>query len=110
IQLQPLVQAVEGYWGEVDYNSDDPAKLQYDADRDHGAPLYIAVSVEKGGSGDERVQVNSSRMVVVSNATFVQDNVLTQDQQARDFISASINWLCRREQLVGMASRGPWTV
>src|SRR5439155_1205238 len=40
IQLQPLVQAEEGYWGEVDYNSDDPAKLQYDANRDHGAPNF----------------------------------------------------------------------
>jgi hypothetical protein len=26
VQIQPLVQAEKGYWGEVDYNSDDPAK------------------------------------------------------------------------------------
>src|SRR5438477_11948101 len=110
IQLQPLAQAEEGYWGEIDYNSDDPAKLQYDPNRDHGAPLYIAVSVEKGGSGDERVQVNSSRMIVVSNATLVQDHVLTQDQQALDFMSASINWLGSREQLIGIAPKGPRTL
>src|SRR6184192_1618005 len=66
VQLQPLVQAEKGYWGEVDYNSDDPAKLQFEQNRDHAAPLTIAVSIEKGGSGDERVRVNSSRMVVVS--------------------------------------------
>ena len=84
--------------------------MQYDANRDHGAPLYIAVSIEKGGSGDERVQVNSSRMVVVSNATFVQDNVLTQDQQALDFVSASINWLGSREQLIGIAPKVPRTL
>ena len=30
IQLQPLVQAEKGYWGETDYNSDDQAKLQFD--------------------------------------------------------------------------------
>ena len=52
-------------------------------------PLTIAVSIEKGGSADERVQMNSSRMVVVSNATFIQDNALTQDQQALDFISGT---------------------
>src|SRR6267142_2719122 len=79
VQLQPLVQAEKGYWGEVDYNSDDPAKLQFEQNRDHAAPLTIAVSIEKGGSGDERVRVNSSRMVVVSNALFVQDNALTQE-------------------------------
>jgi hypothetical protein len=107
IQLQPLAQAEEGYWGEVDYNSDDPSKLQFDANRDHAAPLYIAVSVEKGASTDQRVQVNSARMVVVSNATFVQDNALTQDQQALDFMSGSVNWLSSREQLIGIAPKVP---
>ncbi len=110
ISLQPLAQAEKGYWGEVDYNSDDPAKLEFDAKRDHGPPLNIAVSIEKGGSGDERVQVNSARMVVVSNALFVQDQVLTQDQQALDFMSGSINWLMSREQLIGIAPKVPKTL
>jgi hypothetical protein len=107
VQIQPLVQAEKGYWGEVDYNSDDPAKLQFDQNRDHGAPLTIAASIEKGGSGDERVRVNSSRMVVVSNAFFIQDNALTQDQQALDFVSGSINWLMSREQMIGIAPKIP---
>mgnify|MGYP003694672561 CR=1 FL=1 len=63
------------------------------------APPTIGAAIEKGGSADERVQVNSSRLVVVSNATFVQDNAVTQDQQALDFISGSVNWLLSREQL-----------
>src|SRR5213595_485954 len=110
VQLQPLVQAEKGYWGEVDYNSDDPAKLEFEQNRDHAAPLTIAVSIEKGGSGDKRVRVNSSRMVVVSNALFVQDNALTQDQQALDFISGSINWLMSREQMIGIAPKVPKTL
>src|SRR5205823_3108380 len=110
IQLQPLVQAEKGYWGEVDYNSDDPLKLQFDANHDHGPPLNLGISVERGGSGDERVQANSSRMVVVSNALFVQDQALTQDQQALDFISGSINWLMSREQLIGIAPKVPKTL
>ena len=110
IQLTPLVQAEEGYWGEVDYNSDDPSKLQLDSNRDHGPPLYIAASVEKGGSGDERVQVNSSRLVVVSNAVFVQDNALTQEQQALDFMSGAVNWLASREQWIGIAPKVPRTL
>ncbi|PYL99461.1 MAG: hypothetical protein DME27_01850, partial [Verrucomicrobia bacterium] len=74
------------------------------------APLTIAASIEKGGSGDERVRVNSSRMVVVSNSLFVQDNALTQDQQALDFISGSINWLMSREQMIGIAPKVPKTL
>src|SRR4029077_13261262 len=87
IQVQSLIQAEKGYFAETDYNTNDQNKLQNDAKKAGDAPLTIGASIEKGGSADERVQMNSSRMVVVSNATFVQDNALTQDQQGLDFIS-----------------------
>lgn len=106
IQLVPLVQAEKSYFAETDYNSTDQAKFQADAAKAAaGPPLTVSVAIEKGGSADERVQVNSSRMVVVSNAAFVQDNALTQDQQALDFISGSINWLLSRETLIGIAPK-----
>jgi ABC-type uncharacterized transport system involved in gliding motility auxiliary subunit len=46
-------------------------------------------------------------MVVVSNATFVQDNALTQGQQGLDFVSGSLNWLMNREALIGIAPKVP---
>ena len=47
-------------------------------------------------------------MVVVSNALFIQDAALRQGQQAPlDFISASVNWLLNREQLIGIAPKVP---
>ena len=49
-------------------------------------------------------------MVVVSNSSFVQDNAITQGQQALDFISASVNWLMNREQLIGIAPKIPKTL
>jgi gliding motility-associatede transport system auxiliary component len=110
IRLQPLIEAEKGYFAETDYNTTDQAKLQADAKRAGTAPLTIGVSIEKGGSADERVQMNSSRMVVVSNAMFVQNNALTQDQQALDFVSASANWLLSREQLIGIAPKIPKTL
>src|SRR5438067_1421392 len=106
IRLEPLIQAEKGYFAEKDYNSDDQAKFQTDANK-AGASPTIGASIEKGGSADERVQVNSSRLVVVSNATFVQDNAVTQDQQALDFVSGSVNWLLSREQLIGIAPKIP---
>jgi ABC-type uncharacterized transport system involved in gliding motility auxiliary subunit len=110
IQLQPLIQAEKGYWAETDYNTSDQNKLQADAKKASDAPLTIGVSVEKGGSADERVQMNSSRMVVVSNATFIQDNALTQGQQSLDFVSGCANWLLSREQLIGIAPKVPKTL
>src|SRR6059036_1157495 len=107
IRLEPLIQAEKGYFAETDYNTDNQAKLQADAKRDNNTPLIIGAAAEKGGSADQRVQVNSSRLVVVSNATFVQDNAITQDQQGLDFMSGSVNWLLSREQLIGIAPKVP---
>jgi ABC-type uncharacterized transport system len=104
IRLDPLIQAEKGYFAETDYNSDNQAKFQADA-KAAGAPPTIGTAVERGASADERVQMNSSRLVVVSNATFIQDNAVTQDQQALDFISGSVNWLLSREKLIGIAPK-----
>ena len=110
IHLAPVAEAEKGYWGETDYYSDDEALLQFDPAKDKGEPLTIAASIEKGGSADERVQINSARLVVVANSTFIQDNALTQDQQQLDFISASSNWLLSREQMIGIAPKIPQTL
>jgi ABC-2 type transport system permease protein len=107
VRIEPLIQAEKGYFAETDYNTDDQAKLQADAQRSSNTPLTIGAAIEKGGSADQRVQVDSSRLVVVSNATFVQDNAVTQDQQALDFVSGSVNWLLRREELIGIAPKVP---
>src|SRR5213080_4051470 len=105
IRLEPLIQAEKGYFAETDYNSDNQAKLQGDAQKAGAVPLTIAASAEKGGSADARVQVNSSRLVAVSNATFVQDNAIMQDQAALDFFSGAVNWLLSREQMIGIAPK-----
>jgi hypothetical protein len=110
IRVEPLLEAEKGYFAETDYNSSDQAKFQADALKNTGAPPIIAASIEKGGSVDTRVQVNSSRLVVISNATFFQDKALTQDQQALDFMSGGVNWLLSREQLIGIAPKIPKTL
>src|SRR5437660_6061293 len=106
IRVEPLIQAEKGYFAEKDYNTDDQVKLQADA-KQSNVPLTIAAEVGTGGSEDQAVQVNSARLIVVSNASFVQDNAITQDQQGLDFISGSVNWLLSREQLIGIAPKIP---
>ena len=107
IRLEPLIQAEKGYFAEKDYNTDDQVKFQADAKQSSNMPLTIGAAIEKGGSADQRVQMNSPRLVVVSNATFVEDNAITQDQQGLDFISGGVNWLLSREQLIGIAPKVP---
>jgi hypothetical protein len=79
--------------------------LQADAKTAGDVPLTIAASAENGGSADARVQVNSSRLVAVSNATFIQDTAIMQDQAALDFVSGAVNWLLSREQMIGIAPK-----
>jgi ABC-2 type transport system permease protein len=110
IRLQPLVQAEKGYWAEADYNSNDQAKFQENMAKNGEAIHIIAASIEKGGSADERVQTNSSRLVLVTNASFIHDSAIRQDQQALDFISGAVNWLLSREQLIGIAPKVPQTL
>jgi hypothetical protein len=110
ISLQPLIEAEKGYFAETDYTSTDQAKLQADATQASPNPLILASSIEKGGSADARVQVNSARMVVVGNAGFIEDKALTQDQQGLDFVSGSLDWLLSREQLIGIAPKVPQTL
>ncbi len=110
IRLEPLLEAEKGYFAETDYNSTDQAKLQADATKPSSTPLILAASIEKGGSADARVQVNSARMVVVGNSSFVDDKALTQDQQGLDFVSGSLDWMLSREQLIGIAPKVPKTL
>jgi len=107
IRLEPLIQAEKGYFAETDYNTDNQVKLQTDAQKAGDVPLTIAASAEKGGSADARVQVNSSRLVAVTNAAFVQDSAIMQDQAALDFVSGAVNWLLSREQMIGIAPKIP---
>ena len=107
IHLEPLIQSEKEYFAEKDYMAQDQAKFQMDARNAGRTPITIGASIEKGGSADQRVNVNSARMVVVSNASFILDNQVTQDQQALDFISGAANWLLSREQLIGIAPKVP---
>ena len=73
-----------------------------------GSNLYTGRTSVLGGTlklGKPGALVATSPLSVVSNATFVQDNAITQDQQGLDFISGSVNWLLSREQLIGIAPK-----
>lgn len=96
IDVQPLINATERYWGEIDYTEPLPV-----ADRaDTRPPVHLAASVERGAVGDERLRVDSARMVVVGNALLLDPATRLASHQ--DFVSASLNWMMNRERLMGI--------
>lgn len=99
IVVTPLMDATDRYWGEVDYLAPVPVIDSADTK----APVHVAASVERGFVADERLRVDSSRMVVVGNANQLDPSArLAVDQ---DFISASLNWMINRERLIGITPK-----
>ncbi|MEY5011049.1 MAG: hypothetical protein RLZZ253_2188 [Verrucomicrobiota bacterium] len=104
LRLIPLLKSVKEFWGETEFLSptETPA---FDPTRDHPGPLDLAAAVEKGAVEDRRVNVETSRMIVVGNASWLSDEGLRQAQVGLDFALNSLNWLLNREQLIGIAPK-----
>ncbi|HEX5176705.1 MAG TPA: GldG family protein [Chthoniobacteraceae bacterium] len=94
----PLIEAGEDFWGETDHRGE---RIFFDPNKDHAAPLAIAVGVEKGAVSG--VNVDTARMIVVGNAEFLKDEALTE--AGLDFALGGLNWMLNREELVGVAPK-----
>jgi hypothetical protein len=102
-KVEPLLQAIKGFWGEVDYKDLENTGAYYDVGKDKAAPLTIAAIAEKGAVGDQRVQAGGSRMIVVGASKFIDNDAL--DERSANFFLSSLNWLLEREQLIGIAPK-----
>lgn len=107
LQVRPLIQAAEEYWGEARYVDTEKSGVRYDDGEDTGQPVIVAASVEKGGARDDRTDVATSRLVVVSNSAFIEDAVVAEAaaQGNLDFMLSVLNRLLDRSKLTGVAPR-----
>lgn len=95
ITLTPLMFADGRYWGEVDYLDDLPQP----GPEDEAPPLVLAASAERGAVSDERLRVDSARLVVIGNAALLDSRTRLPTNQ--DFIASALNWMMNRERLIG---------
>lgn len=99
ITVHPLMGAAARYWGEKNYLEELPVADAEDTRRD----LFLAASVERGTITDERLRVDSCRMVVVGNAALLdRQSALAVN---RDFVAAGLNWILNREKLIGITPK-----
>ncbi len=103
LSLTPLIRAGEGFWGEVGDALSEDVPIEFEAGKDHAAPLDLAVSVEKGALPDGTVKVNPSRLIALGNAAFLRNEALTEPNV--DFLLAGINWLLDRQDLIAIAPK-----
>jgi hypothetical protein len=100
VQIWPLIRASDEFWGERDYVTDDQKGVRYDEGRDAGQPLYLALAAARGGVKDDRVEVESAKLVAVGSCEFALDAAL--NQQGLDFLLSAMNWLLDRGQFTGV--------
>jgi len=101
IKLKPLIQASKGFWGEIHY-ADAAQGVYFDPKEDHIDPV-VAASAEKGAVSDDRVRVDSSRLIVVGSSAFLANQTITEADM--DFVLNSLNWLLDREEVIGITPK-----
>ena len=103
LQLTSLLVAPEGFWGETEYRPGDRTTVPFfDPKKDHIGPLTIGAAVERGGSADPKVKLETARMVVFGNGDFLSDKGLQVGQASLDLALNSVNWLLNRENLINI--------
>lgn len=103
IRLRPLIQAAEEFWGETNYAPNQPGGVRYEDGIDHGQPLTIAASADRDGVEDDRVEVQTSKLIVVGSSQFAFDASATPSDL--DFLLSSINSLLDRGKLSGVTPK-----
>jgi hypothetical protein len=100
VQIWPLIRASDEFWGETDHETDEKKGVRYEEGKDAGQPLYVALAAARGGVKDERVEVESAKLVAVGSCEFALDAAL--NQQGLDFLLSAMNWLLDRGQFTGV--------
>jgi hypothetical protein len=104
VQIWPLIQAEEEFWGEFEYVTDEKKGVRYDDGTDVGFPVFVAAAAARGGVSDDRVEVENAKLVVVGNSTFALDETPLK-QSSLDFLLSASNWLLDRGRLTGVAPK-----
>lgn len=102
IRLTPLIRASKGFWGEKHHDMSSGTSIFFDPKEDLLTPV-IAAAVEKGALSDDRVQLGTSRLIVVGNSSFIDSSA--NAMPSTDFILGGVNWLINREPLIGITPK-----
>lgn len=81
LRILPLLRSVKDFWGETEFLSlTEPPS--FDPARDHAGPLELAAALEKGAVTDRRVNVETSRMILVGNAGWLSRRAFASPRSA----------------------------
>ncbi len=101
-QVTVLVETSKSSWGETDLANLRQDKAQFD-EKDRKGPVPVAVAVEPAAAGE--MEREGMRMVVFGSSGFIRNGSLSGGNV--DLFLNAMNWLLKRQQLIGIASKTP---
>lgn len=80
----------------------------FDEGVDQAGPIPVAAAVEKGTVGDIKVELRSTRIVIVGDSDFVSNGALSSGVGGNTgFFLNALNWLLEREALIAISPKPP---
>lgn len=101
LKLTDLMSAPQGFWGETTPMTGREAPM-FDPKTDHQGPLTLAVQVEKGGSTDPKVKLETARLILFGTSDLLTDRGMQAAPVALDVTMNALNWLISRENLISI--------
>jgi len=103
IRIRPLVEAAEEFWGETAYLPNQPGGVVYQDGIDNGQPLIIGASADRDAVENDRVGIQSSRLIVMGSSQFAFDAGLSRP--GLDLIVGCVNSLIDRGSVSGITPK-----
>ena len=103
IRIRPLVEAAEEFWGETAYQPNQPGGVAYQDGIDNGQPLIIGASAERDAVENDRVGVQSSRLIVMGSSQFAFNAGLSRP--SLDLLVGCVNSLIDRGSVSGITPK-----
>ena len=103
IRIRPLVEAAEEFWGETAYLPNQPGGVAYQDGIDNGQPLIIGASADRDSVENDRVGIQSSRLIVMGSSQFAFDAGLSRP--GLDLIVGCLNSLIDRGSVSGITPK-----
>ncbi len=103
-EFTALARTDESAWGEADVSA---RPWTFDPTSEPRGPLTLAVALERGGVEAHDLVLRPTRLVVISDATFVANGALaTRGNANRDFFLNSVAWLAGLDTLNAVRTPG----
>ena len=103
IRIRPLVEAAEEFWGETDYQPNQPQGVAYQDGIDNGQPVIIGASADRDAVENDLVGVQSSRLIVLGSSQFALNAGLSRP--GLDLLVGCVNALIDRGSVSGITPK-----